>query len=586
MSSSNIANNPNNNKTTDSPSSYGYFVLNAIIFFMIVILYFYFGGSLMYLCKLAQYDKIFPTDKTNIPYTIPTEFENIFNVSTDSNSSISSTNNLSTLYNYYLNTHNEKIMNNNLNKINPTTTNLPEDFKHFLDNIKFVTENTILQNTDSTLKMLHINEDDFIKKYLKTIFQSMFTTNYEYIILILKLMYKLPESAIVLCGPIIFVITLSFLYVFDIFYFMFSWFYNMTIFFENPITKTINSLTNNLLNSSTTNVYDVTNTGNTLINTATSTMFGWWYNIGIGIFWVIIFTIVFFILLGIPFILPLFIIAWCVITLSMYKGEINNCVVGIWSITKDSLKYHKFLIMIIISLYSIIACFTNLGIYVGIVSIIIVIIFYYKTDLFKSIPPNIDDYTDCPSNISVGEDNFEIKTNEIVGGSLDKNKNTRVSSNTSSKLNLNPTKRFKKNVSFENSVPIKEQYNNLNEDVKEGDIEDEYPIISQSAPLKKDNPLNESKETTKTLLNRNINEGSNDFEEQYSNIVPNKPLNDNTNEIELTKIRQKAGNNNLKKNISKLNRQKNVYNKLINYKNNNLTDNLKLINNYLTLLHT
>ena len=39
-------------------------------------------------------------------------------------------------------------------------------------------------------------------------------------------------------------------------------------------------------------------------------------------------------------------------------------------------------------------------------------------------------------------------------------------------------------------------------------------------------------------------------------------------------------------NISKLNRQKNVYNKLINYKNNNLTDNLKLINNYLTLLHT
>jgi len=556
MSSSNIANNPDNSKTTDSPSSYGYFVLNAIIFFMIVILYFYFGGSLIYLCKLAQYDKIFPTDKSNIPYTIPTEFENIFNVNSESTNLPSS---LDSLYNYYLNSHNEKIMNtnnNNLNKSNQNTTNLPEDFKHFLDNIKFVTENTILQNTDSILKMLRINNDDYLNKYFKTILQSVFTTNYEYIIFILRMIYKLPETAIVLCGPIIFVTTLSFLYVFDIFYFMFSWFYNMTIFFENPITKTINSLTNNILNSGTTNLYDATHAGNILIDTAKSSIFGWWYNIGIGIFWVIVFTIVFFILLGIPFILPLFIIAWCVITLSMYKGEINNCVVGIWPIAKDSLKYHKFLIMTIISIYSVIACFTNLGIYVGVVSIIIVIIFYYKTDLFKSIPPNIDDYTDCPSNISVGEDS------------------------------LNPTKRSKKNVSFENSVPIKEQYNNLNEDIKGGDIDNEYPIISQITPLKKGNSLNESQETTKPLLKRNVNEGSDDFEEQYSNMVLNKHLNDNTKEIELTKIGQKAGNNNLKKNISKLNRQKNVYNKLINYKNNNLIDNLKLINNYLTLIHT
>jgi hypothetical protein len=300
------------------------FIITLIILIFIIIIYFSFGGLTLYACKLAQ-SNILPTESKCFPYTyykpkIDEISTNIFNTFTNPSLSMK----LKFPYNEY----------NSSNKI----IDLFRNYKNEPDS-------------------------NFLMNYFIQIIESLILFNYSSFNFMLNGLNTIPETLIILLGPIIVLVFSLIIFLCDHLYVIYLWFSSMNWFFktnknEAPIGKPI---------WTTVSILDPTN-----------------FACSIGM--VILFCFLFWVLLiGLP-VLPFITIMICIFTIITYKAEMNNNSITALTVIKDLFKYYKTTIMAIFSILVVLSAFTNLGKVPGIISLLILVSIYFgllSIDLFK-----------------------------------------------------------------------------------------------------------------------------------------------------------------------------------------------------------
>lgn len=302
------------------------FLKTIVVLILLVFIYVFFGSFILYGCKIGQ-SNILPTEENCFPYTdtkpniqeIPT---NIFTTSTNPPMSMK----MSFPYN----------KNNSTNKI--------------LD--------TIREYRDKP-------NSYFLVNYFSSIVEELIRFNYSWLNYILNGLNQMPETVIVLIGPLIFGILSSFLMFFDNIYFIYLWFAKMSWFFKHNEVES---------NSTKSKWEDVT-----LMTPLNYTMAVWL---------VIIFCILFFAIMpSSPFILFL-IVNICIHSLFFYEGQMNGKTTNFFDIFKDVLKHYKLTVMTIISLLVVFVSFLQLGTIPGVISLLVLLFIYMgivSIDLFKPI---------------------------------------------------------------------------------------------------------------------------------------------------------------------------------------------------------
>ena len=323
--------------TTDNGFKIGKFISSIVIIIIIVLCYFGSSGLILYVCKLAQ-SNILPTEEKCFPYT--NDNPNIQNIKT----------NLFT-----------------------TFTEPKMSVKLEFPYNEYNASNAIL---DNCREYKQTSSSHFLANYLISIIESQIQLNYSIINLIMNMMNDIPETIIVLLGPIIISIIYTLNLIINLIYFVYLWFAKMYWFFKTNKNDT---------NKGKPDWDDVT-----LLNPI-----NWCFGFGL----VILFTILFFIGLPIISFIPFFALLWCMFSSIMYKGLINNKDVNAFTIVKDVLKYYKINITTIISLFLILISFSILGTVPGIFSIITICLIYYgiiQLNIFTPIP--ISDLSQVVSN--------------------------------------------------------------------------------------------------------------------------------------------------------------------------------------------
>jgi hypothetical protein len=311
---------------SDFGSKIGKFIISIVIIIIIVLSYFGSGGLILYVCKLAQ-SNILPTEDKCFPYT--NDAPNIQNIKT----------NLFT-----------------------TFTEPKMSVKLEFPYNEYNASNIFL---DKCREYKQTSSSHFLANYLISIIESQIQFNYSIINSIMNMMNGIPETIVILLGPIIISIISTLNLIINLIYFVYLWFAKMYWFFK--INK----------NDTGKGIPDWVNV--TLVNPIN-------WSLGFGL--VILFTILFF--MGLPIIsfIPFFALLWCIFSSIMYKGVINNTDVNAFTIVKDVLKYYKISITSIISLFVILISFSTLGTIPGIFSIITIALIYFgfiSMDVFTPI---------------------------------------------------------------------------------------------------------------------------------------------------------------------------------------------------------
>jgi len=305
------------------------FFITILILIVIVIFYFSSGALILFVCKLAQ-SNILPTDANRAPYTDSKPIiqpspivTNIFTTFTDPEMS------MKLEIPYDINSGNKII----------------EIFKEYKEN----------------------TSSNFLINYFISIIESLMQFNYSCINSTMNTINNnIPETAIVIVGPIIswFLYTIG-IFV-NMFYFLILWFKNMSWFFK--INK----------NDSGSGKPEWENI--TLLSPV-------YFFIGIGL--VILFTILFFVGFPLVSLIPTIFFHKSLISTLFYKGTMNGKEANAFTIVKETLKYYKVTIVSIISAFVILSSFANLGAISGAFSVLTLALIYYgfiSIDIFKPIP--------------------------------------------------------------------------------------------------------------------------------------------------------------------------------------------------------
>jgi len=323
--------NKQNTSTTNATKNIPKFLLTLIKLLLFVIIYFSLGGLTLYVCKLAQ-SNILPTEKNCFPYT-------------------------------YYKPKIDEIQTN----IFPTFTDPPLSMK-----MKFPYDDYNSANKIIDLFRNYKSDPDsyFLTNYFIEIVENLILFNYSSLNWVLNGLNNLPELFIILLGPIIVFFFAFFIFLWDHLYVIYLWFVSMSWFFK-------------------------TNTNNTQMGKPV-----WKYvsflepvpfACAIGL--VILFCfLVWVLILGLP-VLPFITVFISIITISMYKAEMNNKTITSINIIKDLFKFYKTTIMSVFSILIIISAFTNLGTVPGIICLVTLLLIYFgliTVDLFhQKIEPNL-----------------------------------------------------------------------------------------------------------------------------------------------------------------------------------------------------
>jgi hypothetical protein len=318
------------NISSDFSSNIIKFLTTVLSLIVLVIIYFSLSGLVLYGCKLGQ-SNISPTNMNCYPYTSETlTFPN----------------------------NNEGIPIN----IFTTFTDPPLSMKINFPYNKQNSSNTLL---DLLRSYKEEPSSHFLMNYFITILDSLFCFNYSSFNYILNGLNKLPETLIILFGPVVFLFAAIFIFLVDHIYFIYLWFASMGWFFKKNMQKDLSP----------------------------GQKPSWKY-VGLietfeylaAFFFVFLFIMLFgFVLLGLPF-LPFVTVSLTILSLFGYSGIMNGKTVTSLSIIKELFKNYKLTIMTIFSIFVITSAFTNLGTVPGIFSIITLILIYFgiiSIDLFK-----------------------------------------------------------------------------------------------------------------------------------------------------------------------------------------------------------
>ena len=303
------------------------FLKSIIITLIIVICYFSFGGIVLYGCKLAQ-SNILPTNIEAFPYT------------------------------------------NDKANIQPVTSNIfttftdpPMSMKMNFQYDKYNASNTIL---DLLREYKNEPNSNFMANYFISIFESLISFNYSSLNIILNFLNGAPEPIILLFGPIIISIASVFIFLMNIFYFMYLWFSNFGWLFTE-------------------NVNEKKTGGPIWQNVTLLEPINYW----ISIFLVILFFILFWVVIifALP-VLPFVTMGWCIFSSLGYSIKIDGHTGTILLLIKNLFKHYKISIMSILSFFVILSAFSNLGTIPGVFSIItlLLIIFgVFTIGMFKKV---------------------------------------------------------------------------------------------------------------------------------------------------------------------------------------------------------
>jgi len=341
MSSTNAETTTTDNTETEKQPNIYNFIIYIISIIIVIIIYVSCGGFILYGCKLAQ-SNILPTYINNFPYTdkklsIKPILTNIFTTTKDNKSE-------SVKLEFPYNTYNSK--------------------------------NLVL---DMFREYKYEPNSNNIVNYFISLIESLMCFNYSALNLVLQKFNLLPESLIILLGPIVIPFILFFIFFFDNFYLIYLWFSNFGWFFkENENASGINEANEaNESNKSKPKWKYVTL--EEPVNYAWSRFIAFIFFI---LFWFVLF-------LALP-VLPFITLTICVISCLLYESTINKEKMHSYDIVADVFKYNKVPIMIVTSLFCIISAFTNLNTITGLFSIFFILAIYFdliNINLFKKIIP-------------------------------------------------------------------------------------------------------------------------------------------------------------------------------------------------------
>ena len=299
--------------------NFGLSVLSNSLSFII---YFSLSGLILFGCKLAQ-SNILPTEGKCYPYTEtkPVIKQSVMNLFTTT------------------------ILDDTGNKVQ----------KSLKMNIPYNDYNSTNKLLDMTREYRNEPRSHFLANYFISIVESLTQFNYSAYTSILNMLNGLPESIIMLFGPIMFGIITAIVLLCNNLYLIYLWFSNMGWFFK-------------------------TNT-----NTSTSGKPQWedvtWTSLVsycIAIWLVIIFALGFLFTMPVFFFFTLALLWWLILSSLTFKTEMNDKPYSLLVFIRDSFKYNKPLIIFVFSLFVVSAAFTNLGRGVGAFSIVTLILIYFK----------------------------------------------------------------------------------------------------------------------------------------------------------------------------------------------------------------
>jgi hypothetical protein len=188
--------------------------------------------------------------------------------------------------------------------------------------------------------------------------------------MILNLCNYLPETLIILFGPIVITMFSTLILLFDHLYLIYLWFANFYWFFK----ENVNTQDNDKPDWESVTILEPIN---------------FWIGIGFVIGFFILFFFAFPVLF--PF-LSFFTMTWCFFSSFAYKGVLNpglsnQKTVGCMNIVKDVFKYYKVLVMSIFSFFVIQQSFTSFGTIPGLFCLLILVLIIFgifSIDMFKS----------------------------------------------------------------------------------------------------------------------------------------------------------------------------------------------------------
>jgi len=303
------------------------YVSSLVQLFIVIIVYFGLSGLILYACKLGQ-SNILPSDDNCAPYT-------------DIKPTISE-------------------IDTNIFIVNQQSMKLRFPFT------KYNESNGIL---DFCKNVRNKSTSNFLTNFFVSILESLLQVNYSFLNYVFNLLNGLPETIIVLIGPIILIVLMIILSLIDYIYFFYLWFVNLFKWFfkknENttnqgkPIWKDVTFL----------NLFDY--------------CVAWWL--------IFLFVLLFFI--GFPLIsfIPTLCIHSSILSCFMYKSTLNGKSASGISIIQNVLKYYKLTITTIFSVFLVANAFSNLGTNAGIFSIVTLILIYFGIigiDMYKTSTEN------------------------------------------------------------------------------------------------------------------------------------------------------------------------------------------------------
>ncbi len=302
------------------------FASSVLSITVVLIIYFSSSSLLLYGCKLAQ-SNILPTESNCYPYTEtkPT--------------------------------------------IKPINTNI---FTTFFEPKMSMKMNFPYDEHNSSNKLLSMfreykNEpkSNFLANYFISIVESLVQFNYSAYNTILNMINGLPETVIMLFGPMIFGIITAIVLLCDNLYLIYLWFANMGWFFK-------------------------TNTNDTDSGKPKWTDTTWLspVNYCIAIWLAIIFGFGFLFTMPVFFFLSFLLLVWLVISSLTFKAAMNGKLYSLGTLIKDAFKNHKLLIVLVFSLFVVSSAFSKLGTTPGIFSIITLCLIYFgilRIDLFNPL---------------------------------------------------------------------------------------------------------------------------------------------------------------------------------------------------------
>jgi hypothetical protein len=206
-------------------------------------------------------------------------------------------------------------------------------------------------------------KSNFLANYFISMIETIIQFNYAAFNKILDMLNGLPETILVVFGPIIVAFISTLLFIADHIYLLYLWFAQMGWFFK---TNTNDSGTGKP------SWEDVT---------ITSPFYYW-----CAICLVILFFILFFFSLPLISILAALSMSWCMFSCVMYKAEMGGKIISALPIIKDTFKYYKTIIMSIISLFVVVNAFSLLGPIPGIFAMLTLALIYFgiiSIDLFN-----------------------------------------------------------------------------------------------------------------------------------------------------------------------------------------------------------